>query len=165
MTTETLVVHGLLRKRAEMAGEIEALRAQLAVLLAGLDHIDSSIRIFKPDIGLDDLPERAPPPPNAAFRGEVQRFLLDVLRTATEPPTTFDLARKIMDARRLNHEDRILFKLIAQRTGHSLSSLRRKGHVVSDKPSPGAMLRWRFNPDAPGFVTGWRNGASGPPSG
>jgi hypothetical protein len=154
------VLHGLLRKRATMAGEIEALRAQLGELLTGLDHIDSTIRIFKPDIGLDDLPERAPPPPNAAFRGEVQRFLLDVLRAATEPLTTFDLARKIMDARRLNHADRILFKLIATRTGHSLGRLRLRGHVISERTSPGAMLRWRLNPDAPGFVAGWRNGSA-----
>ena len=75
--------------------------------------IDATIRVFKPDIGLEDMPERPVPPPNAAFRGEVQRFLLDTLRRADSALTTHDLARKVMEARQLNTADRILFALIA----------------------------------------------------
>lgn len=137
------LIHGLLRRRAEMAGEIDALREQLGVLLSGLDHVDATIRIFKPDIDLDDLPSRPIPPPSAAFRGEVQRFLLHTLRHAPEPLKTHELAKAIMDQRRLNVADRVLFKLISQRTGHSLSKLRRVGLVRSERFSTGALLRWQ----------------------
>ncbi len=57
-----LTIQGLLRKRAEMAGAAEGLRAQLNGKLSALDHIDATIRIFKPDIDLADLPERIAPP-------------------------------------------------------------------------------------------------------
>lgn len=138
-----LVLHGLLRRRADMAGEIDALREQLGVLLSGLDHIDATIRIFKPDIDLDDLPARPIPPPSAAFRGEVQRFLLHTLRHAPQPLTTHELAKAIMEQRRLNTADRVLFKLISTRTGHSLSKLRRAELVQSERFSAGALLRWQ----------------------
>lgn len=98
-----LTLQGLLRKRGEMARDVEAMREQLGVLLSGLDHIDAAIRIFNPAIDLEDMPERPVPPPNPAFRGEVQRFLLHALRTAGEPMTTHDLAAAVMEARRLKH--------------------------------------------------------------
>ncbi|QXQ05472.1 hypothetical protein KX816_14670 [Sphingosinicellaceae bacterium] len=137
------VLYGLLARRAAMAGEIDALREQLGVLLSGLDHVDATIRIFKPDIDLEDLPSRPIPPPSAAFRGEVQRFLLHTLRNAPEPMNTHQLAVAIMEQRRLNTADRVLFKLISQRTGHSLSKLRRAGLVQSERFSTGALLRWQ----------------------
>lgn len=145
---DELMIFGLLRRRADMAGEIDALREQLGVLLSGLDHVDATIRIFKPDIDLDDLPARPIPPPSAAFRGEVQRFLLHTLRHAPEPMTTHELAKAIMEQRRLNVADRVLFKLISQRTGHSLSKLRRAGLVRSERFSTGALLRWQVTREA-----------------
>lgn len=157
---DELVLHGLLKRRAAMAGEIDALREHLGVLMAGLGHVDSTIRLFKPDIDLGDLPSRPIPPPNAAFRGEVQRFLLHTLRGAVEPMTTHDLARMIMEARRLNTADRVLFKLVSSRTGHSLSQLRRRGLIEGERFSKGALLCWRVSArGASGEVLGgWRNG-------
>ncbi len=139
------MVYGLLRKRAEVAGEIEALRNRAAMLVVGLDHIDATIRLFKPDIDIGDLPVRALPPPNAAFRGEVQRFLLDTLRNATGPMTTHDLATAIMLNRGLSLADRVLFKLISSRTGHSLAKMRDNGMVISERVSKVALLRWQIS--------------------
>lgn len=156
-----LTVHGLLRKRGELTAEIETLRAQLETKLAALDHIDATIRVFKPDIGLEDMPERPAPPPNAAFRGEVQRFLLHTLRTAQKALTTHELAKIVMEQRRLNTADRMLFQLIAKRTGHSLGRLRKQGFIVSRKYGPGAELEWSLT--GCGVSTeqagGWRNGS------
>ena len=39
----------LIRKRAELAGEVEALDARLAQLRADLVHLDAAIRIMCPD--------------------------------------------------------------------------------------------------------------------
>jgi hypothetical protein len=157
-----LTLHGLLRKRGELTSEVEALRANLGERLAALDHIDATIRVFKPDIDLEDMPERPAPPPNAAFRGEVQRFLLHTLRLSSEPQTTFQLTEAVMQSRRLNVSDRVLFKLIARRTGHSLSRLRKQGFIESEKYGKGAELAWRLTGrGASGEpVGGWRNGTS-----
>jgi hypothetical protein len=159
-----LTLHGLLRKRGELTSVVEALRAQLGEHLAALDHIDATIRIFKPDIDLVDLPERPAPPPNAAFRGEVQRFLLHTLRTSRERLTTSQLAEAVMASRRLNTSDRVLRKLIERRTGHSLGRLRKQGFIASERYSKGAELVWfltvRGESDEP--CGGWRNASATP---
>lgn len=153
-----LALSGLLRKRGELTSEVEALRAQLGDKLAALDHVDATIRVFKPDIDLVDLPERPAPPPNAAFRGEVQRFLLHTLRVTGEPLTTTQLAEAVMVSRRLNVSDRVLLKLIRARTGHSLGRLRKQGFVASERFSKGAELEWRLT-GRTGDAGGWRNGS------
>lgn len=155
-----LVVHGLIDKRAETVGKIEALQAQLAQLLSDLDSLDRSIRIFEPDIDLTDAPVKPVPPANAAFRGEVQRFLLDTIRKSDITLTTHDLARAIMEARGLNTADKALLKLISTRTGHSLSSLRRKGFVAAEKANAGGLLRWKLTGKVGEPAGGWRNGAT-----
>lgn len=154
-------VHGLLRKRGDLVSEIEALRAQMDIRLTALDHVDATIRVFKPDIDCGDLPERPAPPANAAFRGEVQRFLLTALRAANGPMTTTQLGVAIMEARGISLDDRVLAKLIRQRTGHALSRLRAKGFIESAKYGAGAELDWRVTGRGEGGepVGGWRNGS------
>ena len=44
-----LCVAALARKRAELAGEIEAGELRLRELRAGLAHVDATIRLFTPD--------------------------------------------------------------------------------------------------------------------
>ncbi len=139
-----LVVHGLIDKRAELVGKIEALQAQLSQMLADLDSVERTIRIFEPDIDLQDAPVKPVPPPHAAFRGEVQRFLLDRIRKSDIALTTKDLAREIMEARGLNTADKALFKLIATRTGNTLGKLRRMGLLISEKANAGGLLRWQL---------------------
>jgi len=137
-----LTVQGLIRKRAEMAGQVTALQAQLGELIAAMSHIDASIRVFKPEIELDDLPERLAPAPFTGFRGEIQRFLLDELRKANHPLSTFDLAERIMRKRGLDPADRIVFTLIARRTGYALAKLRKSGCVTSHRAHRSAAMEW-----------------------
>jgi hypothetical protein len=137
-------IDGLLRKRAEMAGEVEALQAKLGALITDLSHIDSAIRVFRPDIDLADLPEKLAPAPFTGFRGEIQRFLIDELRTANHPLSTFDLAERVMRKRGLDPNDRVVFKLIAKRTGYALAKLRRGGRVTSARTHRAAPLEWEL---------------------
>ena len=143
-----LTLQGLLRKRSYLAGQVEAHRSQLAQLL-----------LFKPEIDLGDLPERPVPPPNAAFRGEVQRFLLHTLRTAGKRMTTTELAQQVMAARRLDPRDRILAKLIERRTGNSLRRLRAQGWIDSGRYSLGAEQEWWVTPKE-GEPGGYANGST-----
>ncbi len=137
-----LTVQGLIRKRAEMAGQVTALQAQLGELIAAMSHIDASIRVFKPEIELDDLPERLAPAPFTGFRGEIQRFLLDELRKANHPLSTFELAEAVMRKRGLDPADRIVFTLIARRTGYGLAKLRKSGRVTSHRAHNSAVMQW-----------------------
>jgi hypothetical protein len=137
-----LTLSGLLRKRAEMAGQAEVLRAQLQGQLSALDHIDAVIRIFRPDIDLEDLPERPVQPALSGTRGDLQRFLIDQLRRSNRPLNTFELADAIMRERGLSVDDRVVLKLIRHRTGYSLAKLRNKGKVTSNRAHRSAPLEW-----------------------
>ena len=67
------VVTGLIAKRAELAGRIEHLRAQVRQATIELDHIEASIRIFQPDIDMETLGTRPVPAIHHAFKGETTR--------------------------------------------------------------------------------------------
>jgi len=138
-----LTLQGLIRKRAELAGELEAVRAHAGGLLSALQHIDATIRVFNPAIDLEDLPEGSVPAPFTGFRGEIQRFLIDELRKANHPLSTFDLADKIMEKRGLDPNDRIALNLIRKRTGYALAKLRKAGRVTSKRAHRSAPLEWR----------------------
>jgi len=140
-----LTLAGLLRKRAEMCGQVEAMQAHLGALIADLSHIDATIRVFRPDIDLADLPEKLAPAPFTGFRGEIQRFLLDELRKANHPLSTFDLAERIMAKRGLDPTDRVVFKLISRRTGYGLAKLRKRGRVTSHRAHSSAVMEWELH--------------------
>ena len=67
------VIAGLPRKRADLAGRIEHTQTALRQLIIDLDNLDSTLRLFVPDIDLEDIRPKPFPPRNAAFRGEVSR--------------------------------------------------------------------------------------------
>jgi hypothetical protein len=155
------VVHALIRKRAEIAGRIEAIHAEAARLVAELGNLDMSIRIFQPDIDLEELPVKQLPPPNAAFRGEFQRFLLELLRGSQRWQSTFDLTVKVMVQRRMNEGDIALRRIVQARVAQALRRLRdRKGVVASRKMGAGALLAWRITKPDANLEGGWRNGSS-----
>jgi hypothetical protein len=139
-----LTLSGLLRKRAELASQAEAMRAQLGGQLSALDHIDAVIRILEPDIDLEDLPARPTPPALSGARGDLQRFLIDQLRRSNHPLSTFDLAEAVMRERGLDREDRITVKLMRHRTGYALAKLRKKGTVTSNRSHNSAVMQWKL---------------------
>ena len=153
--------HGLIRKRAALVGEIEALQAQAAQKVADVHALEAVIRIFDPNVDMEKLPSRRIPPPYAAFRGEMARFFLATLREHAGGLTTHDMALAIMRSRQINTADLQAVKLMQRRAGHSLSRLRENGFVVSEKATAGGMLRWRLSVKGQCGepVGGWRNGS------
>lgn len=159
-TMTSPVINGLIKKRAEIAGRIHAIQEEAGRLIAALDHLDQSIRLFDPEIDFADLPVKLLPPPNAAFRGEFQRSLLEYLRGSQRWQTTDELTVKVMKQRRMNEADRALRVLTRKRVGHALTRLRRKSVVVSRKAGKGSLLAWKITkPDAQ-LEGGWRNGSA-----
>ncbi|MGQ0587912.1 MAG: hypothetical protein ACT4N8_00090 [Sphingosinicella sp.] len=153
------VVHALIRKRAEIVGRIQAIHAEAARLVTDLDHLDCTLRIFDPAIDFDDMPVKALPPPNAAFRGEFQRSLLEMLRGSQRWQTTDELTVKVMVQRRMNENDLAMRVTIRKRVGHALSRLRRKRVVASRKAGSGALLTWKLTKPDAALEGGWRNGS------
>ncbi len=139
---ESHVVTALIRKRAEIAGQIEHAQTQLRQIIIDLDNLDATLRLFKPDINSKEIRPRAVAIRHAVFRGELFRLVLDTLRQSTVPLTTLDLAEHLMAQRGLNTADKRLVRLTRKRIGAALRHQRDKGLVRSEY-GPGQHLVWR----------------------
>jgi hypothetical protein len=82
------VLSGLVKRRAELAGEADALKGRLAQIGADLGHLDAVIRQFDPDYDLGAIRPKRVRVGDAANRGEMSRAVLGVLRETSELMTT-----------------------------------------------------------------------------
>lgn len=123
------VLHALTRKRAEIAGRIEHNQFELRRLISELDHVDATIRIFDPSVDIGGIRAKPVPPRHAAFKGEVTRLVFKMLRSASGPVTSRDIAKALMLERGLDPEDRQLSVVMVKRVGACLRVQRIKGFV------------------------------------
>ncbi|WP_316976013.1 hypothetical protein [Shumkonia mesophila] len=71
------VLTGLVKRRADIAGEIEATHDKLRQLLADLEHIDATILQFGPSHQVEAIrPKAFRPPKDWANRGQMSRIIL-----------------------------------------------------------------------------------------
>lgn len=139
------VLHALTRKRAQIAGQIEHNQLSLRRLVAELDHVDATIRIFNPAVDVGAIRSKPVPPRHAAFKGEVTRVVLDALREATEPVTSRDIALTLMNQRGLDPGDAALAVLMVKRVCACLRVQKRKG-LIRNVASVGNLQGWEVVP-------------------
>ncbi len=140
----TLTVQGLLRKRAYLSGDIEAAHERLNQMIKELEHLDATIRLFDPNYEADMIrPKAFRPPEDWAHRGEMTTRVLSVLRQASEPLTSRDIAIQMMKERALNTDDLQLVRLMTKRVGVALRGQRTKS-VVQSAQGPGQYMVWRL---------------------
>jgi hypothetical protein len=137
------VLHALTRKRAEIAGQIEHNQLTLRHLIAELDHVDATIRIFNPTIDIGAIRSKPVPPRHTAFKGEVTRIVLKMLRQATEPLTSRDIALQLMKERGLNPDDRELSVIMVKRVCACLRVHKQKG-IIRNVVSLGNLQGWEI---------------------
>ncbi len=123
------VLAGLTKRRAELAGEADTLKARLAQIGTDVSHLDAVIRQFDPDYDLGSIRPKRLREPDITGRGEMSRFILGVLREATEPVTTHEVVRRLMTERGQDVEDRRLVKLTMKRVGMAFSRQKALGTV------------------------------------
>lgn len=127
------VVSGLMKRRAELAGQVEEVQARLRQLLNDIDNLDATLRIFQPDIDLEEIKPKPLPPRFPAYKGEIARIVLTALRQTTGALTTRDLTIRVMTERGLNLKDKKLMGAMAKRTGACLESYRNRGLIKSER--------------------------------
>jgi hypothetical protein len=142
------VLSGLIRKRSEIAGQLEHAQATVRQLIIDIDSLDATIRLFAPDIDLEEIRPKPIPPRHTAFKGEVYRVILTCLRETQMALTTKDLTIRVMADRGLNIADPRLFRTIQKRVGASLRNMRARGRVVS-APGKGSNLTWGLGQQRP----------------
>ncbi|MBI1179337.1 MAG: hypothetical protein GC201_02185 [Alphaproteobacteria bacterium] len=137
------VLSGLMKKRAELAGQIEHTQRQLQQLVMDLDHIDHAIRIIDPQADVSLVKPRQYPARHAAYKGEMQRHVLHCLRNASEPVTSLDIARSVASSRGMDQNDQRAIVLLRKRVGACLYKLVAKG-FVREVPQPGEYKGWEL---------------------
>jgi hypothetical protein len=120
-------VYALIRKRADISGEIAAMQVHLRKLLTSLDHIDFTLRIFDSSYALETI--RAIPKLRYSFRGQTQKIILDTLRESTRPITASELAIRLIAGRGLAADDPDLRRLFSSRANASLQIMLKRGTV------------------------------------
>ena len=141
----TSIVSHLIAKRAEMAGEVEALQMRVRQMLIDLDALDSTIRVFQPDIDLEEVRPKQLPPRHAGYRGEVARAVMNILRTEKRPMAARDIALRVMAERSLNTADKHLVNTIKKRIGACLRHNRKRG-IVQTATGSGKTVVWQITP-------------------
>ncbi len=115
---------------------------RLAQIGVDVGHIDAVIRQFDPYYDLASIRPKRPRGPDVAGRGEMSRFILGVLREATEPVTTQEVTRRLMTERGQDIEDRRLVAQTVKRVGMALSRQKANGAVQSEQ-GPGQPVLWK----------------------
>jgi hypothetical protein len=136
------MVTGLVKKRAELAGEIEAGHNRLRELVNQLEHIDATLRIVAPDVGVEAIrPKAFRPPEDWSKRGQMSRLVLSILRTAKGPLTTREIAAQMLLERAMDAEDVRMLRTMTKRVASALREQRDKGRAVSTD-GPGTYQLW-----------------------
>lgn len=138
------LLNGLVRKRAQIAGQLAANRAEFRRLTGDLQAVEQTIRLFEPAVALSAI--RALPPPRehpALFHGEVTSLVYEVLGDASRPVTAAHIAVELMRQRGIDASDRLTRLLLTRRVGACLRAKRATGIVRSSPTSAG--LTWELS--------------------
>lgn len=139
------VLNGLVKRRAELAGDIEAAHDALRKMIVDLENLDATILQFEPNFQVESVkPKAFRPPKDWANRGEMTRLCLSILRLAAEPLTARDIALQLLTERALNREDQKLLRLMTKRVGVALR-LQRDKEIVKSSEGPGQYMLWEIN--------------------
>ena len=140
---ELHVVSALVKKRAELSGDIETTQSKLRRMILDLESLDKTLLMFDPDYKIECIkPKAFRPPEDWSKRGEMTR-ILGILRQATEPMTSSDIAVGLIAERALDQTDAKLQRLMTKRVGVALRGLRDRG-VANSKAGPGMSVLWRL---------------------
>ena len=134
------VLSGLMAKRGELAGRVDALQDQLRQAMIDMDHVDCTILIFDPDAKLDEIKAKPMPPRHHAFKGQVTRAILAMMREAGDPLDSMTITLRLMAERELNQADTRLVKTIQKRVSAALRNMRDRGLASSTQGKKGLLL-------------------------
>jgi hypothetical protein len=138
------VLNGLVKRRAELTGDIEKTHEALRKMVLDLENIDATIVQFDPDFKVETIqPKAFRPPKDWSNRGQMSRIILSVLRQASEPLTTRDIALQLLIERALDKSDQRLLRLMTKRVGVALRGQRGNGVVRSDQ-GPRQYMLWEI---------------------
>jgi hypothetical protein len=142
-----LAVAALIRKRAEIAGNIADLESQIAALRDDLLHVDHTLRLFDPNVEPRHIPPKHPQIRSDGYfgRGEITRRIYDALRGGQDV-SAVDIVEIAMTAKTLPLDDKHLRATFTTRFLVRLNQLADKGTI--ERIGSGNGVRWRVASEA-----------------
>ncbi len=138
--TDTFVLTGLVRKRAELAGDIRRTQADLQRMIRDLENLDATIRLFDADYQVEAIkPKAFRPPDDWANRGEMTRIMSEHAPAGRRTAHNARHRRPADDERALDTGNIKLVRLMTKRCGVALRGQRDKGVV---RPNRGRGSTW-----------------------
>lgn len=139
-----LVINGLVKRRAELAADIESAHESLRRMVIDLENIDATILQFDPSFRVEAIrPKAFRPPKDWSNRGQMTRIVLSILRQAAEPLTSRDIALQLLVERALDKNDQRLLRLMSKRVGLALRLQKENGAVRAEQ-GPGQYMLWEI---------------------
>lgn len=93
------MLSGSVRKRAQMADQIEHTQTERRKLVTDLVEISVTMRILDPNADTREIPDCQHRPRHAALQGEIMRHVTGTLRIAVGPITSRGIARGMIQGR------------------------------------------------------------------
>src|ERR1700731_3871256 len=144
--TNTHLVSALRLKRAEISGHIHDLEKRTARQRANLANLDATIKLFSPGANPDAIPpKRAYRRTRYFARNELSRRTQDVLRTASGPLTSAEIAAAVMQAKGMPSDDAAFKEIVTARALTVLRRLAKRGTVAKSGTSRNA--QWALVPE------------------
>jgi hypothetical protein len=137
---------GLVAKRAEIAGRMEALQIEMREMIIALEHLDAAIKLFDPDYAIQNIRPKPVPAAYKAFPGDMLRLVLGLLRESKGPVSTKTIVLHVMAARSVNTKDKQAFELFRGRVGAMLRHHRKKGLIRSFTSDDRSFVLWELAP-------------------
>ena len=138
---QSIVVSGLVSKRAELVSRLDHYAQEVDRLDAELRHLDATIKLFAPEMDLRTLPPKRFVETNRIFRqGESNRCMLEVLRDAGGTLNTQQIAQRIADKKGLDESQ---VKSVRDTILDTLRRAEKKG-VVRQSGREGMALLWQL---------------------
>lgn len=137
---ETHVISALVTKYGELSGKLKACEKEAEQLRVDLSHIDAAIRVFKADYDTSAIIPRRPRRSDPRFKkGVFIRTALDILRTASDPLTARELAKRTLEYQGISQPDERAIEQLRRGLNGGLMKRLKEGSVIADASYP---KRW-----------------------
>ncbi|WP_411726881.1 hypothetical protein [Methyloglobulus sp.] len=144
--SESHVVSGLVAKRSDLAGQIEAHRSELVRLQSAVAHLDYTIKLFAPEYDLRTIKAKRTNTRNQYFlSSEAQRITLDVMRETGRAMSSRELVEAILDRKGIEATATVIAQVQRNIIG-ILHRLEKRGVVVKSTNGSGgrSATKWQI---------------------
>lgn len=128
--SESHVVSGLVAKRSDLAGQIDAHKSELVRLQSAVAHLDYTIKLFAPEYDLRTIKGKRTNTRNQYFlSSEAPRIALDVMRETNQAMSSRELVEAILDRKGIEATATVIAQVQRNIIG-ILRRLEKRGVVV-----------------------------------